>query len=82
MKQFTKSILNGACLEQKLAEPIQYLEMMTHVPICHPFARPAVQGKLRCPLLLAPIAKGWSYVTHRSLRENASLPREVACEKE
>src|SRR5258708_2368385 len=40
----------------------QYLKVMTNVPIGHPFGRLAVQGKLRSPLLLTPIAKGRSYL--------------------
>ena len=40
---------------------LQYLEMMTNMPIGHPFRRPAVLGELPYPLLLAPIAKGRSY---------------------
>ena len=40
---------------------IQFLEVMTNMPIGHPFRRPAAWGELRLPLLLAPIAKGRSY---------------------
>lgn len=46
---------------------LQYLKVMTNVPIGHPFGRLAVQGRLRYPLLLAPIAKGRSYLNHVSL---------------
>lgn len=40
---------------------VQYLKMMTNMPMSHPFRRPAVLGELLRPLLLAPIAKGRSY---------------------
>jgi len=41
---------------------LQYLKVMTNMPIGHPFRRPAVWGELPHPLLLAPLAKGRSYV--------------------
>ena len=40
---------------------LQYLKMITNMPMSHPFRRPAVLGELPRPLLLAPIAKGRSY---------------------
>ena len=36
---------------------LQYLEMMTNMPMGHPFRRPAVWGELPRPLLLAPLAR-------------------------
>ncbi|HEY1353130.1 MAG TPA: NB-ARC domain-containing protein, partial [Ktedonobacteraceae bacterium] len=44
-----------------LDEAEQSLQMMTHMPMSHPFRRPAVLGELPRPLLLAPIATGRSY---------------------
>src|SRR5260370_12636221 len=40
---------------------IQYLKVMTNMPIGHPFRRQPAWGELPLPLLLAPIAKGRSY---------------------
>ncbi|WP_083815271.1 MFS transporter [Ktedonobacter racemifer] len=53
-------LLVEACVREPMV-PLQYLKMMTTMPMCHPFRRPAVWGELRLPLLLAPLAKGRSY---------------------